>query len=118
VTTSVTLRALSILVAALLASCAAPMREIPPAPGAVYPDRNASCERLVRERALRSERLIFLGLRQDKLAEDDRTRALFIPTPIGSPFDPDYSIDIARLKGEIGAITREMIGKRCSGDYQ
>jgi hypothetical protein len=94
------------------------MRDIEPALGAVYPDPNASCDRLVRERALRSQRLIFLGLHQDQLASDDRTRTLGLPTPLGTPFEPDYEIEIARLKGEIGAITREMIAKRCSGDYQ
>jgi len=102
----------------LLSSCARTMREIPPAPGAIYPDPHASCARLVAERARRTTRLVIVGLHQDQLAADDRARVLGVPTPLGTPFEEDMTPEVARLKGEIGAITQEMIRKNCGRDYQ
>jgi hypothetical protein len=102
---------------AMLCACARATREI--APAIVDPTmfEGQSCIQLAYERARRSKALIFTGMAQDQVSEDDSTRTLGIPTPMGSVFEDDREPEIARLKGELHAVNARMRAMGCIPDY-
>ena len=104
--------------ASLVVGCARPMRDIEPN----FVDANrfagASCSQLVAERARRARALIFSGLQQDQISQDDRTRTLGAPTPMGTLFEDDVEPEIARLKGELRAIDTMHAIMNCGSDYR
>jgi hypothetical protein len=104
--------------AAALVACARPAREIEPAPSDPSLFMGESCSQLVAERGRRSEALIFAGMAQDQLSDEDRIRTLGAPTPLGTPFEDDREPEVARLKGELRAINAQMIAMKCGPDYR
>lgn len=110
-------RLLPALGLAMLAACARQTREIEPVVVAPEMFSGMSCLRLVKERARRSQALIYAGMAQDQVSEDDRMRTLGIPTPVGTLFDGDREPEVARLKGELHAIDTQMQAMGCFADY-
>jgi hypothetical protein len=106
------------LMLGLLAGCARRAAEIEPLPAPPQAFAGANCMDLVALRAKRSQALIFLGMAQDQLSEDDSTRTLGVPTPHGVLFGTDREPDIAALKGELHALNRAMRDKGCIPDYR
>jgi len=104
--------------ASLVVGCARPMRDIEPN----FVDANrfagASCSQLVAERARRARALIFSGLQQDQISQDDRARTFGAPTPMGTLFEDDVEPEIARLKGELRAIDTMHAIMICGSDYR
>jgi hypothetical protein len=111
-------RCLALAAALDLTACAQRTRDI--APAAVDPAMfaGATCSELVHERARRSQQLIFAGLAQEGVADDDRTRTMGAPTPTGTLFEGDRAEEIARLKGELYAASGQMKAMNCGPDYQ
>lgn len=101
-----------------LGACAQQTRDIPPA--VVDPSLfiGATCSELVAERARRSQALIFAGLAQDRTSDDDRTRTLGVPTPMGTIFEGDSAAEVARLKGELHALNAQLRVMNCGPDYR
>lgn len=104
--------------AVLLGGCARPASEIEAA--AVDPAlfEGMTCSQLVAQRARRSQALIFAGMAQDQVSADDGMRTLGVPTPVGTLFDGDREPEVARLKGELHAVTAQLIAMRCGPDYR
>ncbi len=92
------------VLASLVMGCARPMRDIEPN----FVDANrfagASCSQLVTERARRSRALIFSGLQQDQISQDDRMRTLGAPTPMGTLFEDDVR---TRNRAPQGRVARD-----------
>ncbi|MBY6240569.1 hypothetical protein [Methylosinus sp. Sm6] len=104
--------------AAALAACAKPAHEIAPTPIDPVMFAGKSCSQLVAARARRSQALIFAGMAQNQVSDDDRMRTLGVPTPVGTLFDGDREPEVARLKGELHAIGAQMIVMNCGPDYR
>jgi hypothetical protein len=109
-------RLLPALGLAMLAACARQTREIEAAPVEPGLFSGMSCLRLVKERARRSQALIFAGAAQDQVSADDSLRTLGIPTPAGTLFDGDREPEVARLKGELRAVNAQLLASGCIAD--
>lgn len=115
---NICLRATVFITIFSLLACARPTVDIEPVPidPRIYFGR--ACSELVEERARRTQALIFVGLIQDQISEDDRTRTLGIPTPMGSEFNESKADQVARLKGEVRAIGSALASLNCGPDYR
>ncbi len=111
-------RSAFLILAGLLGACAKQTRDIPPA--IVEPSLfiGGTCSELVAERAKRSQALVFAGLAQDQTSQDDRTRTLGVPTPMGTIFEGDHEAEVARLKGELRALNAQLRAMNCGPDYR
>ncbi|PWB82587.1 MAG: hypothetical protein C3F11_11060 [Methylocystaceae bacterium] len=101
-----------------LGACAERTRDIPAAVVDPSPFIGPTCSQLVAARAARSRALIFSGLAQDQTSEDDATRTIGVPTPMGTIFGRDREAEIARLKGELRALNAQMSEMNCGPDYR
>jgi hypothetical protein len=102
----------------MLAGCAKRTFEITPDQTDPKEFFGMTCSELVAERAKTSQALIFSGLAQDQISDDDKMRTLGIPTPMGSLFNEGRENQIARLKGKVRAINANMSALRCGPDYR
>lgn len=101
-----------------LGACAKQSRDIPPALVDPTLFLGMSCSELVAERARRTTALVFAESTQDQTAADDRVRTLGLPTPMGTIFEGDRELEVARLKGEVRAATTQMRAMNCGPDYR
>jgi hypothetical protein len=108
------------LVAVALAGCLAKRTiEIEPTASIdVHSFAGRTCSQLVADRAKRSQALVFAGLAQDQLSDDDQIRTLGVPTPMGTLFENSQETAIARLKAELRALNAELGAQNCGGDYK
>jgi hypothetical protein len=92
--------------------------DIAPAPTDAGAFLGATCPELATKRAKRMQALVFSGMVQDHISDEDKTRTLGIPTPMGSLFDESRENQIARLKGELHAIDAGLASLNCEPDYR
>jgi len=74
-----------------------------------------SCGQLFARRAELQEKLVFAGLRQDQIHDDDYTRTLGVPMLFGTIFEGNDEEKIGLLKGETIVLDAEISRTGCGG---
>jgi hypothetical protein len=103
--------ALSIIFA--VSACAKRHDEISPAPVPPSAYEPATCRELSLMRARTMRSLTLSSIIQDQHHADDRTRTFGAPTPMATIFEEDREAEVARLKGESLAITKQLRRAGC-----
>ena len=104
------------VIAAALAGCATPSASIKGTPTDTSAYSSWSCEQLRAESIKRNNDLIPLASAQDKLRQSDTMGVILIGLPVGSMGDPGSKAreaEIARRKGELDAMARVIVAKKC-----
>lgn len=97
----------------LLAGCAKPPGEIAPAAISADPYRQMSCAGLGSEKARKEAELERLSNHQQETADRDKAWMTIIHVPVASMANGDKEPEIARVKGELGAIENASRAKGC-----
>ncbi len=72
------------------------------------------CAELGKARSRLGVKLLFAGLRQDQIAQDDKIRTLGVPSLFGTLFEGSDEEKVALIKGELRAVNEEIARAGCT----
>lgn len=103
----------AICAACTVAACAASPESIQPSPVDAEAYQGLTCEQLEQEHLRLRNALKTVSAQQRAARSDDTAGVILIGLPVGSMSGRDIAPQVARYKGELGAVQNVMIEKGC-----